>query len=59
MELLRDRVRLVQDLDRLADRMVTQAVHMCRDYNICEEEIYVPQKIRMLVKSTEGKEKRQ
>ena len=51
IEELRDRVRLVQDLDKLADRMVAHAVQMCKDYDIQEETIYVPQKRKVLVES--------
>ena len=36
---LRDRVRLVQELDALADEMVQQAVQMAMDYSVEEVEI--------------------
>mgnify|MGYP003306986248 FL=1 len=48
---LRDRVRLVQELDALADEMVRQAVQMARDYDVVEVEISVPQTRRILVPS--------
>ena len=46
---LRDRVRLVQELDLLADEMVRQAVQMARDYDVVEIEVSVPQTRRILV----------
>ena len=46
---LRDRVRLVQELDALADKMVQQAVQMARDYSVEEVEILVPQTRVVLV----------
>jgi hypothetical protein len=46
---LRDRVRLVQELDALADEMVSQAVQMARNYSVMEVEISVPQIHRVLV----------
>ena len=46
---LRDRVRLVQELDALADEMVQQAVQMAMDYSVEEVEILVPQTRVVLV----------
>ena len=46
---LRDRVRLVQELDALADEMVSQAIQMARNYSVMEVEISVPQIRRVLV----------
>ena len=46
---LRDRVRLVQELDALADEMVQQAVQMAKDYSVEEVEILVPQTRVVLV----------
>ena len=46
---LRDRVRLVQELDALADEMVQQAVQMAREYSVEEVEILVPQTRVVLV----------
>ena len=46
---LRDRVRLVQELDALADEMVQQAVQMDKDYSVEEVEILVPQTRVVLV----------
>lgn len=40
---LRERVKLVQDLDRLADNLVSQAIAMANNYDIVAEEYYVPQ----------------
>ena len=49
---LRDRVRLVQELDSLADQMVSQAVQMARDYDIVEVEVCVPQIQKILLANT-------
>jgi len=46
---LQNRVKLVQELDSLADDLVGQAIHMADAYNIVEEEYYVPQTRRILV----------
>ena len=46
---LRDRDRLVQELDALADEMVQQAVQMAKDYSVEEVEILVPQTRVVLV----------
>ena len=46
---LRDRVRLVQDLDALAGEMVQQAVQMAMDYSVEKVEILVPQTRVVLV----------
>lgn len=49
IQVLRDRVRLVQDFDRLADDLVAQAVQFAQDYEIEEVEVCVPQTQRVLV----------
>lgn len=49
---LRDRVRLVQELDRLADQMVDKAVCFARHYAVKEEEYFFPQMRKVLVEST-------
>ena len=46
---LRERVRLVQDLDALADQMVALGVQMAKDYSVVEVEISVPQTQKVLV----------
>lgn len=56
IEELKERVRLVQELDQLADQMVLTAVRLCRNYEIQTETIYVPQKRRVLISSTQRKE---
>lgn len=48
MSALRDRVRLVQELDRLADELVSQAIHLAREYEVVEETYFVPQTHRVL-----------
>ena len=42
MEELRERVRLVQEFDRLADDIVKEAVEMAENYSVEEEEIFIP-----------------
>ena len=48
MEELRDRVRLVQDFDRLCDEIVALFVEYCENYRVTEEEIMVPKTIKVL-----------
>lgn len=49
MEQLRDRVRLVQEFDRLADAIVQEAVWIVNNYSIEEEEYFVPCTRKVLV----------
>ncbi|MDO4286404.1 MAG: hypothetical protein Q4C40_01605 [Eubacteriales bacterium] len=49
MDELRDRVRLVQEFDRLADRLVEQAVYLAKTCTVQEEEYFVPQIRKVLV----------
>ena len=49
MEQLRDRVRLVQELDRLADAIVQEAVRIANNYTVEEEEYLVPRTRKVLV----------
>ena len=49
LEDLRDRVRLVQDFDCLADEMVTQAIQFAKNYEIEEVEVCIPRTQRVLV----------
>ena len=49
---LRDRVRLVQELDALADQMVAHGIQMAKDYSVMEVEIRVPQTQKVLVANT-------
>lgn len=46
---LRDRVRLVLDLDTLADQMVELGIQMARNYSVVEVEVNIPQTRRVLV----------
>ena len=48
MDDLRDRVRLVQRFDRLADSIVQASIEMARNCEIVEETIMVPQVVRLL-----------
>lgn len=49
MDELRDRVRLIQEFDRLADRIVDRAIDIARNYVVEEEEYYVPKMRKVLV----------
>lgn len=49
MDELRERVRLVQEFDRLADRLVEQAVYLAKTCIVQEEEYFVPQIRKVLV----------
>lgn len=46
---LRERVKLVQELDGLADDLVSQAIRMANEYDVVEEEYFVPQTRHVLV----------
>lgn len=46
---LRDRVKLVQELDSLADDLVSQAIRMASEYDVVEEECFVPKTRYVLV----------
>ena len=48
MEELGQRVKLVQEFDQLADRIVSAYLDTCRNYRIMEEEILVPKTIKVL-----------
>jgi hypothetical protein len=48
MDRLRDRVRLVQEFDKLCDECVAEFVHYCENYNIVERDIIVPKTIKVL-----------
>lgn len=52
MEQLRDRVRLVQELDKLADAIVQRGIELAKHYSVAEEEYFVPQTRKVLVVST-------
>lgn len=54
MDALRERVRLVQSLDQLADRMVAQAIQLCKDFDVQKEIRYVPQSYKVLQKVSAG-----
>lgn len=48
MEELIERVKLVQEFDQLSDAIVANYIDTCRNYRISEEEIFVPQTIKVL-----------
>lgn len=52
MDELRERVRLVQEFDRLADRLVEQAVYLAKTYTVQEEEYFVPKTRKVLVSAS-------
>jgi hypothetical protein len=45
---LRERVELVQDFDKLCDEIAANYISVCRNYRITEEEILVPETIKVL-----------
>lgn len=49
MDELKARVRLVQELDQLADRLVDRAIYLAKNYTVEEEEYLVPQTRKVLV----------
>ena len=49
MHALRERVKLVQELDQLADRMVELALRLTREAQVIEEEYFLPQTRKVLV----------
>ena len=48
LDQLRDRVKLVQEFDRLCDSIVREYISTCRGYRITKEEILVPKTIKVL-----------
>ncbi len=49
MDELKDRVRLVQEFDRLADTIVDQAINIANSYTVEDEEYLVPKTRKVLV----------
>lgn len=49
MHELKERVRLVQELDRLADCLVETAVYLAENFTVEDEEYFVPQVRKVLV----------
>lgn len=49
MDELRDRVRLIQEFDSLADRMVDRAIHIANTCTVEDEEYFVPKVRKVLV----------
>ena len=45
---LKKRVKLVQELDQLADRLVDEAMVLIRDFAVVDEEYYIPQTRKVL-----------
>jgi hypothetical protein len=53
MDSLQERVKLVQDFDRLADDILAAYIGMCSNHVIEEEEVTVIKKVRVLKERTE------
>ena len=53
MERLRERVRLVQELDQLADRMVEETLSLAAHSEVVEENYFIPQVCKVLVAKNE------
>lgn len=49
MKELRDRARLVQGLDQLADHMVAEAVYLAQHFTVSEAEYFVPKKRKVMI----------
>ena len=49
IEDIRERVRLVQELDLLADSIVNYALECVHNYTVEDEEIFIPQTHKVLV----------
>ena len=45
---LRERVRLVQEFDKLCEDIVNEYISVCQNYRITEEEILVPKTVKVL-----------
>lgn len=46
---LRERVKLVQELDQLADRMVESALRLAKKSQVVEEMFFIPQTRKVLI----------
>ncbi len=49
MHELKERVRLVQELDKLADRLVQKAVYLAENFTVKDERYFIPQVRKVLV----------
>ncbi len=45
---LRERVRLVQEFDKLCDEIVAEFVRYCEEYAVVEKDIMVPKTVKVL-----------
>jgi hypothetical protein len=48
IEQLRERVKLVQSFDQLCDDIVAELTRLCNEYDVVEEQIYVPTTVKKL-----------
>ena len=49
MYTLRERVSLIKDFDRLADKVVARAIELAKNYIVKDEEYFVPQTRKVMV----------
>lgn len=54
MDSLQERVKLVQDFDRLADDILAAYIGLCSNHTIEDEEVTVTKKVRVLKERTES-----
>lgn len=45
---IRERVELVQEFDKLCDRIADEYIHTCRNYKVTEQDILVPKTVKVL-----------
>jgi len=48
MDSLRERVKLVQEFDKLCDAIVAEFVRYCEEYVVVEKDIMVPKTVKVL-----------
>lgn len=49
MDELKERVKLIQEFDKLADDIVSEAIYMAENFKIEEETVYIPQTRKVIV----------
>lgn len=49
MDELKERVKLIQEFDKLADDIVSEAIYMAENFEVEEETVYIPQTIKVIV----------
>lgn len=48
MDELKERVKLIQEFDKLADDIVSEAIYMAENFEVEEETVYIPQTIKVI-----------